>query len=433
LLLFSISWQLTLIALTILPLTSILIQTVGRSLKRKSKRVQERISDITRFLQESLSGIKVVKAFAMEKHESDRFENLTERHYKAVLRQVRLNRLSRPFSETVGVAVMVSVIWFGGRLVLEGQLLSSEDFIRFIVFLFTLMEPIKSISALNNNIQIALASGQRIFELMDTEIAIADKPNAVEKKTFKNKIEYKNVSFRYGENSDLVLRDVNLSIEKNQKIAFVGSSGGGKTTIVNLLPRFFDVVDGTISIDGSNIRDIKQKSLRELMGIVTQEVFLFNETIAANIAYGHADYSREKVEQAARLANAWGFIMEFPDGFDTVVGERGVLLSGGQRQRISIARAILKDPPILIFDEATSALDSESEFLIQEAIENLMKDRTVLMIAHRLSSIIHSDKIVVLENGQITDVGRHDELLKRSDRYRHLYELQFQGEPESGQ
>lgn len=430
LLLFSISWQLTLIALTILPLTSILIQTVGRSLKRKSKRVQERISDITRFLQESLSGIKVVKAFAMEKHEGDRFEHLTERHYKAVLRQVRLNRLSRPFSETVGVAVMVSVIWFGGRLVLEGQLLSSEDFIRFIVFLFTLMEPIKSISALNNNIQIALASGQRIFELMDTEIAIADKPDAIAKKTFDSKVEYKNVSFRYGENSDLVLKDVNLTIEKNQKIAFVGSSGGGKTTIVNLLPRFFDVVDGSISIDGSDIRDIKQKSLRELMGIVTQEVFLFNETIAANIAYGHTDYSREKVEQAARLANAWDFIMEFPDGFDTVVGERGVLLSGGQRQRISIARAILKDPPILIFDEATSALDSESEFLIQEAIENMMKDRTVLMIAHRLSSIIHSDKIVVLENGRITDTGRHDELLKRSDRYRHLYELQFQGEPD---
>ncbi|MGH1363564.1 MAG: ABC transporter ATP-binding protein [Calditrichia bacterium] len=426
LLLFSISWQLTLIALTILPLTSILIQTVGRSLKRKSKRVQERISDITRFLQESLSGIKVVKAFAMESHEGKRFEDLTESHYKAVLRQVRLNRLSRPFSETVGVAVMVSVIWFGGRLVLEGELLSSEDFIRFIVFLFTLMEPLKSISALNNNIQIALASGQRIFELMDTEVGIADRPNAIDKATFDDRVEYKDVTFRYGESSELVLQDINLTIHKNEKVAFVGSSGGGKTTIVNLLPRFYDVVEGAISIDGADIRDIKQSDIRQMMGIVTQEVFLFNESIASNIAYGHENFPREKVEAAAKLANAYDFIMDFPDGFDTIVGERGVLLSGGQRQRISIARAILKNPPILIFDEATSALDSESEFLIQEAIENLMKDRTVLMIAHRLSSIIHSDKIIVLEDGRITDIGKHDELLKRSKRYKHLYELQFQ-------
>lgn len=425
--LFNISWQLTLAALVIFPLSTALIQKIGRSLKRKSRRVQERISNITSILQEAISGIKVVKAFGMEAYENEKFRRETEHHFKAVLRQVRLNRLSSPLSETLGVAVMAVVMWYGGNLVLSGSRLSSEDFIRFITFLFIMMEPIKSLGELNNNIQIALASGKRIFEVLDTPPAIADKPDARPVEAFRERIRYEEVHFRYTPKSKAVLEQVTLDIPKNQKVALVGSSGAGKTTMVNLLPRFYEVSGGRITIDGMDIRDLTLHSLRRLMGIVTQEVILFNDTVANNIAYGTRDYSRLEIEEAARLANAYDFIKEFPEQFDTMIGERGVLLSGGQRQRISIARAILKNPPILIFDEATSSLDSESEHLIQEAVENLMKDRTVLIIAHRLSSIINSDKIVLLEEGRILGEGRHAELLKKSERYRRLCELQFNG------
>ncbi len=426
-LLFSISWQLTLLALVVIPLSAVTIQKIGRSLRRKSRRVQERLADLTAVLQEAISGIKVVKAFAMEKYESDKFRRLTGQHFKAVLRQVRLHRLSSPLSETLGVGVMVCVIWFGGQLVLQGQLLSSEDFIRFAIILFSIMEPIKSLGDLNNNVQIALASGKRIFEVLDAPITITDRPDALPKNDFRQAIEYQDVWFRYEETEEPVLKGINLTVLKNQKVALVGSSGAGKTTLVNLLPRFYEVTGGVIRIDGIDIRDIRLNNLRRLMGIVTQEVILFNDTVANNIAYGMENYSREEIERAARLANAYDFIMELPRGFDTVIGERGVRLSGGQRQRLSIARAILKNPPILIFDEATSSLDSESEFLIQEAIENLMKDRTVLVIAHRLASVVNSDKIVVLEDGQIVDEGTHEELLVRSPRYQQLCELQFTG------
>ena len=423
--LFSISWQLSLVALLVFPLSGGLIQKIGKSLKRKSRRVQERISDITSILQEAFTGIKVVKAFAMEDYEDKKFRHKTQEHFRAVLRQVRLNRLSRPVSETLGVGIMAFVLWFGGRLVLQGQLLSSEDFIRFIIILFSVMDPIKSLGELNNNIQIALASGKRIFDVLDTPISITNRPNAITKTSFEHELRFENVSFRYQPTEEWVLRNINLVVEKNQKVALVGSSGAGKTTLVNLLPRFYDVVEGAITIDGVDIRNITLDSLRQLMGIVTQEVILFNDTVANNIAYGMSNYSREEIERAARQANAYEFIMELPDGFETVIGERGMRLSGGQRQRISIARAILKNPPILIFDEATSSLDSESEYLIQEAVEHLMRDRTVLMIAHRLSSIIHADRIVILEEGQITDEGAHHELLNRSERYKYLYELQF--------
>lgn len=424
-LLFSISWQLTLLALIIIPVTGILIQKIGQSLKRKSRRVQERIAEITSILQETLSGIKVVKAFSMEKYESEKFSRKTYEHFRAVLKQVRMNRLSSPLSETLGVGIMVSVLWFGGQLVLTGKLLSSEDFIRFIVVLFSVMEPIKSLGQLNNNVQIALASGKRVFEILDTPITITDKPNAIDKREFEENIQYDHVFFKYDPDGEWVLKDIQLTIPKNQKIAFVGSSGAGKTTLVNLLPRFYDVTDGAIRIDGIDIRDFKLSSLRRVMGIVTQDVILFNDTVANNIAYGMRNYDRKEIIRAAKLANAYDFIMQLPNGFDATIGERGMRLSGGQRQRLSIARAILKNPPILIFDEATSSLDSESEHQIQEAIENLMKNRTVLIIAHRLSSVMNADMIVVLDEGQIIDQGRHEELMARSDRYRHLYELQF--------
>ncbi len=421
----SISWQLTLVALLVIPLTGILISKIGQSLKRKSKRVQERIADITTIIEETISGIKIVKAFSMERYESKKFQHKTMEHFRAAFRQSRLNRLSSPVSETLGIGIMVAVLWFGGKLVLSGDLISSEDFIRFLAVLFSVMAPIKSLGQFNNEVQISLASAKRIFIILDEPVEIIDQPGTREVGQFNRIVEYRDVTFQYTPKDEYVLKNVNLSVNKNQKIALVGSSGAGKTTIVNLLPRFFDVTEGSILIDGNDIRELKMSSLRRLMGIVTQEVILFNDTVANNIAYGMSDYGMERIETAARLANAYNFIMELPEGFNTLIGEKGMRLSGGQRQRISIARAILKNPPILIFDEATSSLDSESERQIQEAIDNLMKDRTVFIIAHRLSSIIKSDKIIVLENGKIIDSGTHAELLKRSERYKYLYELQF--------
>ena len=423
--LFNISWQLTLVAIIVLPLTTFIVRKIGNSLRRRSIRVQEKIADITSVLQETISGIKVVKAFAMENYENTKFRERTRDHFRAVIRQIRTLRLANPISETVGIAVMVGVILYGGVLVLEGNTLHAEDFMRFLFILFAILDPLKSLTEVNNNVQIALASGKRIFDLIDEPIRVVEKTNAVEIKEFKSVISYENVSFRYNPDSELVLKNIKLEVKKNQKVALVGSSGSGKTTLLNLLPRFYDVESGSIKIDGTDIREFSLSSLRNLMGIVTQEVILFNDTVKNNIAYGVENFSQEQIEEAAAQANASQFIKELPKGFDTIIGERGMFLSGGQRQRISIARAILKNPPILIFDEATSSLDSESEQLIQEAIENLVKDRTVLVIAHRLSSILNSDKIVLLENGEIVDEGINSELLKRSGRYRQLYELQF--------
>jgi subfamily B ATP-binding cassette protein MsbA len=287
------------------------------------------------------------------------------------------------------------------------------------------MDPIKKLGQFNNDIQISLAAGGRIFDILDTPSTILDRPEAKVKSQFDHQINYENVSFRYSSENMFVLENIDLRVDKYKKVAIVGGSGAGKTTLVNLLPRFYEVTSGNIKIDGEDIRDLTMKSLRRLMGIVTQDVILFNDTIANNIAYGMPDYSQKDIVHAAKLANAHNFIEQLPHKYKTMIGERGTRLSGGQRQRISIARAILKNPPILIFDEATSSLDSEAERLIQQAIENLMKDRTVLIIAHRLSTIMNSDKIVVLEEGHIIDEGTHSELLDRCDRYRYLYELQF--------
>ncbi len=424
-LLLSISWQLSLLAFIIFPLTGILITKIGQSLKRKSRRVQEKIADVTTVLQETISGVKVVKAFSMEKYESNKFHQKTFGHFRAVVRQVRLHRLSGPLSETMGIGIMAGVMYYGGQLVLSGELLNSEDFVRFIIILFSLMDPIKKLGQFNNDIQISLASGHRVFNILDTEATITDSPDAVDKNTFEKNIVYKDVNFRYSKESDPVLNGVTFSVSKNQRIAIVGGSGAGKTTLVNLIPRFYEVTNGIIKIDGMDIRDMTMLSLRRLMGIVTQEVILFNDTVSNNIAYGMPDYSKDEIIRAAKLSNAHEFIEQMPEKYDTMIGERGTRLSGGQRQRISIARAILKNPPILIFDEATSSLDSEAERLIQGAIENLMKDRTVFLIAHRLSTIMNSDKIIVLEEGKIIDEGTHEELLKRCERYKYLYELQF--------
>jgi len=424
-LLISISWQLSLVASIVFPLTGFLIGRIGQSLKRKSRRVQERIADVTTVLQETITGINVVKAFSMEKYESEKFNKKTYDHFKTALRKTRLHRLSGPLSEVTGIGIMVCVLWYGGQLVLSGQLLSSEDFIRFIAILFSLMDPIKKLGEINNDIQISLASGRRVFDILDAPVAITDKPDAMVKTDFTSQISYDHVCFSYPGSDELVLNGVSLVVKKGEQFAIVGGSGAGKTTLVNLLPRFYDITGGAVRIDGIDIRDLTMDSLRKLMGIVTQDVILFNDTVANNIAYGLTDYSRDEILRAAKLANAHPFIEQMPDGYETMIGERGTRLSGGQRQRISIARAILKNPPILIFDEATSSLDSEAEHLIQQAVENLIQQRTVLIIAHRLSTIMNSDKIIVLEDGRIMDSGTHDQLLERSERYRYLYELQF--------
>ena len=426
LILVSISWRLTLFAGLVFPVSALAIHTIGRSLKRKSLRAQARIADVTSRLQETLSGVRVVQAFSQEEFEAERFSHTTWRHFHAILRQVRMRRLSSPLSETLGVGILIAVLWYGGQQVLDEARLSPEDFVRFLTVLFAILQPIKSLADLNNNIQIAVASGQRVFEVLDDPEEVPVKPNAIEKRVVEEAIEYESVGFRYNADGAWVLDDLSFRVARREKVALVGGSGAGKTTIVNLLPRFYDPERGSIRIDGIDIRDLDLQSLRRMIGIVSQDVVLFNDTIAHNIAYGCQDTPRERIVEAARLANALEFIAALPDGFDTHVGERGLRLSGGERQRLSIARAVLHNPPILIFDEATSALDSESERLVQEAIERLLEERTVFMIAHRLSSILNADRILVIEDGRLIDAGPHAELLERSPRYRHYYELQFQ-------
>ena len=427
----SINWKLTLFALLVIPATGFVIQRTGQSLKRRSRREQERIADVTARLQDKLPGIRVIQAFGQEETEAESFRAVTERHFRAVLRKVRMNRLAPPLSETLGVGIMVAVLWFGGRMVLVDQTLTAEDFIRFLAILFAVLDPIKSLANLNNNIQIAVASGIRVFEVIDHPEVIEERPNAQSKTALDSGLRFDDVWFRYDEESEWALRRVSFQAQKHEKIALVGPSGAGKTTITNLLPRFYDVDRGQILLDGVDIRDIKLRDLRRLVGMVAQDVILFNDTVAANIAYGLPEVTRQQIEEAARLANALGFIRELPQGFDTMVGERGVRLSGGERQRISIARAILLNPPILIFDEATSALDSESEQLIQQAMDSLLRDRTVLIIAHRLSSIRHCDQILVIDGGELVDRGTHDELLTRSSAYERFHRLQFETEPTS--
>ncbi|MCB9462391.1 MAG: ABC transporter ATP-binding protein [Candidatus Eisenbacteria bacterium] len=422
--LFSINVGLTFFALIVIPVSGIVIRQIGKSLKRRSTRVQQMLATITSDLQDKLSGIKVVHAFSQEDAEAERFQEYTERHFRAALKKVRTHRLSSPLSETLGILIMISVLLVGGRQVLTEGGMQAEDFIRFLAILFGLLQPIKSLADLNNNVQIALASGARVFEIVDHPAEIPERPDAVRKSSLDERIEYTNVSFRYAPSEPLVLDDVSFTIEKNQTVALVGPSGAGKSTIAQLLPRFYDVEGGSIRVDGVDVRDLALRDLRRLIGVVSQDVTLFNDTVRNNIAYGLPDVSDERIEAAAEAANALHFIQALPEGFETMVGERGVRLSGGERQRISIARALLANPPILVLDEATSSLDAESEALIQDALERLMEDRTVLSIAHRLATVRKADKILVIEDGRLAEEGSHTDLLDQSERYRRYYELQ---------
>ena len=424
-LLFIISWKLALIAIIIIPLAGIAIFSIGRSIRRKSRRTQAKIAEIMQILTETVTSIRIVKAFVNEKEEIKNFTRESKHYFKLLLKRARLDLIAGPTTETFGVIIGVVLLWYGGMEVLAQKGVSAEDFIRFILILFSILGPIKQLSNVNLKIQIGAASAERIFGLLDTPPEIVEDPDPVELDVFNNAIEFDQIHFEYSDADERVLDGVTFTIKQGEVVALVGPSGSGKSTIADLIPRFFDVSKGALRIDGNNVRKISFSSLRGSMGIVTQEVILFNDTIRKNIAYGQSDVTEEAIQKAAKAANALEFIEQTPDGFDTLIGERGVNLSGGQKQRLAIARALLKNPPILILDEATSALDTESEKKVQKAIEVLMKDRTVLVIAHRLSTVQNADKIVVLDKGKILEVGSHNELYEKGGLYRRLYDIQF--------
>jgi len=422
----SISWQLTLFAAIILPVSMLAIMWIGLKVRKQSTLVQRKIADITSVLQETISGVKVVKAFGMEPYENKKFVKETKSYLKTVLKIVRIRDAASPITEMISIIVGAIIIYYGGILVLKSATISASLFMGFLLAIFQMMKPIKDLSTVNNRIQEAGAAADRIFEILDTVPDIKDIKGAKILGDFKKTVRFKEVSFKYEDSEEWVLDNINLEVSKGDILALVGPSGGGKSTMVDLIPRFYDPIKGSILIDGEDIRNYTIDSLRSKMGIVTQETFLFNSSIQDNIAYGLEDYSTVKVIDAAKAANAHEFITETPDGYNTIIGERGVKLSGGQRQRLTIARAILKNPDIMIFDEATSALDSESEILVQEAIERMMKNRTTFVIAHRLSTIRNATRILVIDRGKIIQTGTHQELmLKENGLYKKLYEMQF--------
>ena len=424
-LLFIVSTKLALIALLIIPVSGVIIFGISHSIRRRSARSQAQLAGMTSMIAETIGSMRIVKAFATKGFEINRFARETQKYYKLMLRRDRLRFVSSPVSETFGATIAALLLWVGARDVLVIESISSEDFLRFILLLFSLFQPLKNLTNVVNELQNGLASADRVFAIMDIKSDIQDIDNAVEVNDLKNSLSFDNVSFSYGDKKDKVLNNINFQINKGEILALVGPSGAGKSTLVDLIPRFYDTLSGSIKIDGKDIKELKINSLRSLMGIVTQETFLFDDSVKANIAYGVENISDEKIKDAAIAANAHEFIKELPDGYNTIIGERGVSLSGGQKQRIAIARAIVKNPPILILDEATSSLDSESEKHVQSAIENLMSERTVFVIAHRLSTVHNANKILVLENGQIVQEGKHDELVNIDGLYKQLHKMQF--------
>lgn len=422
----SISWKLFLISLLVLPISVFFIGKIGLTLRKQTTKLQRQMGNLTNILQESLFGIKIVKAFGMEEYEKKKFTNETKSFFKTFLRKARVQNIASPATEIIAVLVGVIIIYFGGIFVLVDKTMKASEFLAFLFAIFQMIPPMKTLATVNNKIQESIAAGDRVFELLDTEPKIKNIINPILINSFEKAIEFNNVSFKYEDSNETVLDNVSVKVNKGEIIALVGSSGAGKTTFVELIPRFHDPTSGIISIDGIDIKNYTIEDLRKLMGIVTQETVLFNETIANNIAYGLEDHPIEKIIEVAKIANAHNFISELPKGYQTSIGEQGTKLSGGQRQRLSIARALLKNPPIMIFDEATSALDNESEALVQEAIEKLMNQRTTFVIAHRLSTIRNADRILVLDRGKIVQQGKHDELLSDSKGiYSKLYELQF--------
>ena len=422
--LITISWQLTLFTLLVVPLMAFGIGRIGKKLKKKSLYAQSKWSDGLSIIEETLGGLRIVKAFVAEKKMEQRFVKVNNEHRSAAMKVAIRQSAAHPVSEFLGTLMIVVVLWFGGTLIFSGSsTIDASTFIYYLVILYTILQPLKELSKAGYSIQKGMASMERINKILKAENNIKEKADAKEIDGLHEGIELKDVSFSYNDQRE-ILHHINLKIPKGQTVALVGQSGSGKSTLVDLIPRYHDLDSGTITIDGTDIRDLKIKSLRALIGNVNQEAILFNDTIFNNIAFGVEGATREQVEEAAKIANAHEFIMESEQGYDTIVDDRGGKLSGGQRQRISIARAILKNPPILILDEATSALDTESEKLVQDALFRLMKSRTTIAIAHRLSTIKNADIIYVLHEGQIVEQGTHEELLKANGYYKKLNDMQ---------
>ena len=423
-LLFIINTKLAIYATAIIPITAMIIFWIGRSIRRKSRRTAKQIAGIMGILTEILNSIRVVKAFGTENIERKRFKQEQDRYYNLISKRAKLRLVTSPITETIGAIIGVSLLWVGGVDVLVTGTMSSEDFIRFILILFSVLGPVRLLSNVSVNLQTGVASAERVFNILDTPPDIIEKPDAIDLKGFSQEIQFDKVGFNY-DGGGKVLSDVSFSIHKGSIVAIVGPSGAGKSTIADLIPRFYEVKEGAITIDGQDIRDITLFSLRDKMGIVTQETILFDETIEFNITYGISESTEEDLIASARAANAYDFIQDQPKGFQTVIGEKGVKLSGGQRQRIAIARAIFNNPPFLILDEATSALDTKSERLVQNALDNLMKNRTVLVIAHRLSTVKNADQIIVMDEGKIRQKGTHQELIQNDGLYSRLYQFQL--------
>lgn len=419
-----VSWELTLFTICVIPALGWIMGAVGRKLKAKSLVAQQKLGETTSQMEETLGGLRIIKAFLAEKKMSLRFLKCSNELRAAVRRVATRQALAHPMSEFLGTCVIVIVLWFGGTLILgENSPITAAAFIYYLTILYSIINPLKDLSKASYNIPRGLASMERIDAILNAENPITDGEKGIEIPEMKEGIEYKNLTFSYdGERS--VLKNINLKIEKGKTVALVGQSGSGKSTMVDLIPRYYDVLQGEITIDGVNVKDMKVKSLRALIGNVNQEAILFNDSFYNNITFGVENATMEQVVEAAKIANAHDFIMETENGYDTCVGDRGCRLSGGQRQRISIARAILKNPPILILDEATSALDTESERLVQEALERLMKTRTTIAIAHRLSTIKNADEICVLRDGEIVERGKHDELIMLNGVYKRLNDMQ---------
>lgn len=421
---FVADWRLALLSMIVLPPVAFTLVTIGRKMRKRSGRAQERMADVTSILQETIVGARIVKAFGMERYESERFGQANEGFYRAFVRLRRVSAAARPLSEYAIVLVAVFMLWYGGQEILVHHSLAPQRFFLFVAALLSTISPLKSLSDVNANVQQGIVAAERVFDLLDTPPSLVDVAGARRVDEFRDAVRYEGVTFAYP-GGEPVLHDVSFTLNRGEVVALVGSSGAGKSTAMDLLARFHDPSAGRITWDGVDLRELALGSVRAQLGIVTQETILFHDTVRNNIAYGRLEASDEEIRDAARAAFAHDWIERMPQGYDTLVGERGTRLSGGERQRLAIARALLRNPPILLLDEATSALDTESERMVQAALERLMRNRTVLVIAHRLSTVQNADRIVVLERGRVAACGSHAELLEQDGLYRRLYELQF--------
>jgi len=424
-LLFIINIKFTILVLVIIPISGFFSYKVGQSIRRKSKRTSIQSAGILNIIKETLNNIKIVKIFNLENTENKNFIKENNKYFNLIFNQSKLSHLLTPINETIGLIVGILIIWFGGISVLEDGTMKSEDFIKFILLLFAMLQPIRKLANVNVLFQNGIAAAERVFTIFDNEDKIQESNTPVKIDSFKKSINFKNVNFKYENNNNTILEDINFEIIKGQNIAIVGKSGAGKTTLTDLLPRFYDPTDGDIFVDSLNLKDLALKDLRNLFGIVTQNVILFNDTIRNNIIQGNENATDADIEKAIKSSNLEDLIDKLDHGLDTYIGENGVKLSGGEKQRLSIARALIKNPDILILDEATASLDSESEKKVHAAIDNLIIDRTVIIIAHRLSTIVNANKILVMDNGKIINVGSHEELLISSEIYKKLYSLQL--------